>query len=83
MINGEVSHADDDLVQQLLGGLLGAVLQQGADDVSERQGQTLGSQDRLKKGGAGGGRQNMLACFTAKCSINCDHKDPRHNNNAK
>lgn len=57
MINGEVSHADDDLVQQLLGGLLGAVLQQGADDVSERQGQTLGSQDRLKKGigGVGGG----------------------------
>lgn len=70
MINGEVSHADDDLVQQLLGGLLGAVLQQGADDVSERQGQTLGSQDRLKKGmgwGWGvGGRQNMFYVFYAK-----------------
>lgn len=35
VINSEVSHADDDLVQQLLGGLLGAVPQQGADNVSE------------------------------------------------
>lgn len=43
VVNSEVSHADDDFVQQLFGGMLGAVPQQGADNVSESQRQALSS----------------------------------------
>lgn len=48
VVDGEVAHADDDLMQQLLGGVLGAVPKKGADDVAESQRQALSSQDRLE-----------------------------------
>ena len=41
MVDGEVAHADDDLMEQLLTLVLGAVPEQRAGDVTEGQGQAL------------------------------------------
>lgn len=42
-VHGEVSHTDDDFMQHLFGGMLGAVPEQRADDMAERKRQALGS----------------------------------------
>lgn len=48
VVDGEVTDTDDDFVEQVFRGMLGAVEEQGADDVSEGQRQSLGSENRLQ-----------------------------------
>lgn len=48
VVYSEVAHTNDDFVQQSFTGMLGAVPQQGADNVPEGQGQSFSSHNRLK-----------------------------------
>lgn len=43
VVDCEVSNTDDDLMKQVLAGVMGAIPQQGADNVSESQREALSS----------------------------------------